>query len=628
MRDILLVGNPNCGKTTLFNLLTGKREYTGNRAGVTVESVSAKYKKDKTVTVTDLPGTYSVRGYSPDEKVVTEYLSGFGGVIVNVVDGTNLTRNLALTRELVALGKPIVVAVNFSDEMERQGIVLTEKALSDVIGVPVVKISARKKVGIDRLIKTALSLYGKSTAGKRNIDVKAAEELLSKIKAQSKKRKTNFSDRADKVLMNAYIGIPLFIATVFAIYVITERVGGFFGGKIGELFAFIEKAVYGAFKVKTGAERVFGDLICSAVIKGVGAVVSFLPQITILFILLTLMEESGYSSRAAYIADGFMAKIGLNGKSLVSFGVSCGCAVSGIMATRTIENDDGRKATVFLSPFMPCSAKTAVFAWFTGTVFNGNALVFTSIYFLSAVSVAVFGKVLNKLKKNKDAGGIIMELPPLRLPSFRSVINSAREKTAEFMLKAGSLIFLVSVCVWLLSNFGVKGYTTEITDTFLYYLGSAVKYIFLPLGFGSWQASVAAISGLFARESIIETLVMLSADSSPIFRSYYSAYAFLVFITLAPPCISALAVAKRELADGKSFFKMLVFQFSAAYVSAFTVNAVGYLAEKNFALLLSLTSLIFGVIISVKTLKRTRCKDCGACGVKKCGKREKANTTI
>ena len=619
MNKICLVGNPNCGKTTLFNLLTGKREYTGNRTGVTVEEKTAKYRKNKSVTVIDLPGTYSVKGDAADERVVTEFLKSHDGVIINVADGTNLARNLLLTAELAALNIPMVLAINFCDETAKRGVIYDEKKMQELIGIPVVNISARKNIGVKELMKTATELTERCADEKalkdfcKVRDVREMESFVSQAKRESGiKRGVNFGEKADRILLNGYFGVPIFVAVILAVYFITSKAGGFLGGIVLDLFSKFENVAFGELSHLKETPWLHG-LVCGAVIRGVGTVLSFLPQVLVLFTLLSLMEESGYSARVAFLADGITRRFGLTGKSLISFGVSCGCAVSGIMSARSIESESQRKLTVYLSPFMPCSAKVAVFAWLTGVIFNGNAIVFTSFYFVSAFSVAIFGAILVRNKRFTGQGYFIMEIPRLRVPHLKSVAGAITEKATDFILKAGSTIFLVSVCVWFLQNFSIHGYTTDITNSFLYYIGSGIKYIFMPLGFGTWQAAVAVISGIFAREAVIETLAVLSADGAGVFSGARAAYSFMTFILLMPPCVAALAVARRELGGRKSFVNMILFQTAAAYSVALTVNAVWYFAENNLIAFLSLTFIGIGVIICVKVLRRSRCVQCARC---------------
>lgn len=623
---VCLIGNPNCGKTTLFNILTGKNERVGNRAGVSVESKIGRYRKDKSVSVIDLPGTYSLKSASDDEKVVTDFLKDFSGVIVNVADGMNLERSFRLTAELTRLKIPMVIAINYCDETEKKGIKINVKALEEQFGVPVLLISARKNIGIDRLMAAVRTANGKPRPVPFDAQEKFISETFIKTVTEKADLSNGFSDKADKILMHKYFGIPVFAVIMVAVYFLTSVVGGFFGDKISQA---IETAANAAEKsmLSRGLERWFIGLISGAIIRGVGEVLSFLPQVLVLFFLLSVLEETGYLARAAFLFDGIMEKSGLGGKSLIALGVSCGCTVSGIMTTRTIEYDNTKKLTVYLCPFMPCGAKTAVFAWFSGLIFGGNPFITVSLYFLSVFMIVVCGTILKKFARFRGGGGLIMEIPVLRFPSIRGLFGAIKEKTADFLLKAGSVIFIVSVAVWFLQSFGISGYTDDVTESFLFILGDKLKYLFIPLGFGNWQSSVAVIASVFAKEAVIQTLSMVSEYPAALFNSGYSAYAFMVFVLLMPPCVAALATAKNELQNNKEFCLMLVFQFSTAYLTAFIINVCGILTEKFGYVFLSLTIIAVGVIISVIILKHRRCGDCRACGGGKCRKK-KVNTTI
>lgn len=623
--NICLFGAPNCGKTTLYNLLTGKNERVGNRAGVSVEEKSGRYKKDKSVIITDLPGTYSLKGVSVDEKIALQGLLRKPQALINVIDGTDLERGLRLTNELLTLGIPMVVAINFSDEMEKQGIKADIKQLSQIFGVPFTLISARKNKGIGDLMFLALNRAAKVPAvHKTSGDKFISQALSSAVKTAPKG--DSFTDKADKILMNKYIGIPIFITVIIAVYFLTAVIGGFFGDKVAAVFLAFGKTSEMAL-INGGVAEPIISLIVNAVIKGVGEVLAFLPQILVLFFLLALIEESGYMARVAFLFDGLMEKVGLGGKSLISLGMSCGCAVSGIMTARTLENANRRRLTVYLSPFMPCGAKTAVFAWLSALVFGGNPLVGASLYFLSVFAVAAGGFILKRFDRFRGGAGLIMEIPVLRLPSFRGVYGALKEKIIDFILKAGSVIFLVSVVVWFLQNFGFNGYTTDVSESFLFFIGDKIKYIFAPLGFSGWQTSVAVISSVFAKEAVIETLSMLSDTPAALFSSGYSAYAFMAFILFTPPCVAALTAAYGELKNAKYFWIMVLFQFCAAYVIALIINVAGILFERAGVAALLLTIITLGVIISVIILKKRGCGNCSACGGKRC-KRKKANTTI
>lgn len=627
LTDLCLAGNPNCGKTTLYNLLTGKTEKVGNRAGVTVESKTGLYKKDKTVTVTDLPGTYSLKSGSSDERIAAKHILSSSQTVINVVDGTNLARNLRLTCELTRLNVPMVIAINFSDELQKIGVKIDAAILSERFGVPVVMISARKNTGIDKLMTAAV----KNARKPHFIDPYKTEKFITETveKSLSVTRKANetFTDKADKILMHRIWGIPVFVAIIFSVYFLTTTVGGFFGDRISGIMERFGDFIAETLK-QSGAKEWFIGLITGALIKGVGAVLAFLPQILVLFFLLEIIEESGYLARAAFLMDGIMEKIGLGGKSLVAFGVSCGCAVSGIMTTRTVDDEKQRRLTVYLSPFMPCGAKTAVFAWLTGLLFGGNPLICASLYFLSIITVAIFGAILHRLKKFRGVAGSVMEIPVLRAPSFRGVFGALKDKTVDFLLKAGSVIFLVSAVIWFLQSFGVNGYTNEVTESFLFIIGDNIKFLFAPLGFGNWQASVAVVTSAVAKEAVIQTLSMLSENPAALFSSGFSAYAFMAFILLAPPCFAALSTAYRELKSGKDFCFMIVFQFIAAYIVALVINGIGEIIKYG-ATFLPLTIAVIGLIISIIILikKRGRRENCSMCGRKQC-RTKKANTTI
>ena len=620
--NLALIGNPNCGKTTLFNALTGTYQKVGNFAGVTVEKKDGVYKKDKSLKITDLPGLYSLSADSADERAVTDYLKTTPpDAVINVLDGTNLERNLYLTCELARLKIPVVLAVNFCDDLDKNGIVLSETALSLLFGgVPVVKISALKGTGLSELIAAA-----REKAEIPKLAVASAgdfygfiEKNIGKIIRKTETRAERFTRRADGILTHEYFGIPIFAAVVLFIYFAALKVGGAAGELVGAGFKSLENATRNALEGAGAAEWAI-SLLTQAAIKGVGTVLSFLPQILVLFLLLSVVEESGYAARVAFNFDRLFRKFGLSGKSLLPLTVSCGCAVTGIMASRTIESEGERRATIFLAPMMPCGAKTAVFGWFAAVVFGGSALVAASAYFLSLFAVAVFGKILKKFKPFRGSGeDFLLEMPTLRAPSVKDVFFVLWEKTKDFLFKAGTVIFTASVVLWALKNVGAGGYTGgAVEKSFLYFLGDKLKILFYPLGFSGWQSSVAIISGAFAKEAVVETLALLSDNPAALFPTKASAYAFLAFVLLSPPCVSALSVAKRELKSGKLFAFMLVFQFSAAYVAAFAINFFGNLfvraATRSSGLIFSVIIVIIITTVFVCVVKTAFRGGCGNC---------------
>lgn len=631
INSVALIGNPNCGKTTLFNALTGTHQKVGNFAGVTVEKKEGVYKKDKSLVITDLPGLYSLSALSADERAVLSYLKKTPPqAIINIVDGTNLERNLYLTCELCRLKIPLVIAVNFCDDLDKNGIALDTARLSETFGVPVVKISAKKGINLQELISAtrARATIPKPKLAEKKTEISVKEKYdfieknIGKIIRKTETRAEKITRRIDDVLTHKIFGLPIFFAVITLVYFLALKLGGIPGEKITSGLNSLSAAIM-ARLLGMGATAWATSLLTDGILSGIGTVLSFLPQILVLFLLLAMIEESGYAARVAFILDRVFRKFGLSGKSLLPLTVSCGCAVTGIMASRTIENESERRMTIFLAPMMPCGAKSAVFAWFSAIIFGGNAFVAASAYFLSLFSVAFFGSLLKKLKPFRGAGeGFILEMPTLRMPTVKDVFFVLWEKTKDFLFKAGTVIFTVSVVLWVLKNVGVNGFTDgHAEDSFLFAIGSAVRYIFYPLGFSSWQSSVAIISGVLAKEAVAETLALVAKDPAALFNSAWSAYAFLAFVLLSPPCVSALSVAKKELKSGKWFAFMLLFQFGAAYLVAFVINLIGVLLTRSFGLIFSVLSVIIIASIFVPLFLRTIKGGCGTCA--KCKKGDK-----
>lgn len=624
MNDIIaLIGNPNSGKTTLFNSLTGTYQKTGNWTGVTTEKKIGAYKKDKRIKIVDLPGLYSLSAYGDDEKAVTEYLNTTPPkAIINIVDGTNLERNLYLTTELLKLNIPIVMAVNMADELSKNGIKLDEKLLEKRFGVPVVLISALKNTDIEKVVEKAVNIKEQTRTVKRefiNEEERYAfiEQSLKSVIGKKQTKAQKFTLKADKILTHKIFGFPIFFIVITAVYFLSMKIGGSVGEGIKHGFDNFS-VVLSTILANNGVGEWLVSLICEAILKGMGTVCSFLPQILILFALLTIIEQTGYASRIAFIFDRLFRSFGLGGKSLIPFTVACGCTVSGVMATKTIENKSEKRMTIFLVPFMPCGAKTAVYGWIAYEFFGGSALVASSMYFLGIICTVIFGAVLKKIKAFKDGTGeFVLEIPTLRTPTFKDIMFTLWEKSKDFLVKAGSIIFLVTVCLWVLKSFGFNGYTTNAEESFLCMLGSALKFIFYPLGFGNWQATVAMLSSLLAKEAVVESLVMVSTNPQTLFYSQFSVYAFMVFLLLSPPCIAALVSAKKELKSTKWFVFMIAFQFISAYLVAFIINGIGFLINCSTGLLLSLILVIIIltiVIIALNILsKRKKCAGCNAC---------------
>jgi len=631
---IALIGNPNSGKTTLFNLLTESRGKVGNWSGVTTDKKEAPLKTEKSVTVVDLPGVYSLSARSEDEKAVTEYLKKTPpNVIINVVDGTNLERNLYLTEKVKTLGIPMIVAVNMADELMRSGINLNAEKLSSDLGVPITLISAKKKKGIDKLLDTALNLKTPPEKVSYSLTDRKIYEKIERILDGTLTKKPlkseKFTQKADRIITHRIWGLPIFALIMTTVYYLSLSLGGKEGNALSDFFVSLGQNVK-YFLISVGLPQWATGFITDGVLKGVFSVLSFLPQILVLFFCLSILEESGYMARVSFIFDRIFRNVGLGGKSVIPLVLSCGCTVTGVMATRTIENRNERFATIFLCPFMPCGAKTAVFAYFSSKLFGGNPFVAVMMYFIGISAVVIFGKALTKLKVFKGENAFILEIPPLRLPTVSGVFNVLIDKTVEFIVKAGTVIFGVSVVLWLLGNFGTGGYLSgEIEKSFLFFFGNVLKYLFYPLGFGNWQASVSILSGVLAKEAVMESLSVLTADVGSIFFNKFSVVAFMTFVLLSPPCIAALTQIKRELKSTKAFLLMLAFQTAAAYICALIIN-LGGLVFYSFPHLLSVIVFVIMVItVTIKISGKGCGGNCSACRKeRRCRDRKNRNTTI
>ena len=623
-KNIVLIGNPNSGKTTLFNSITGTYQKVGNWAGVTTEKKQGVYKKDKRINVVDLPGIYSFTAQSKDEKAVLDYIrSEKIDCVINVVDGTNLERNLYLSCLLSKLNVPTVIAITFCDELDKQKLKIDFEKLSKIFGVKVVNVSAIKNQNVDRLLSLAIDNTARLKKQNVNTDKEIyafLENVVKDVLVISKPKNTiNF---ADKLLMGRFFGPLIFVAVIFTLYLISNGIGGFLSGIISNGVNSFSNSVAKFLYGKQVPECLI-SLLNSGVIKGVGTVLSFLPQILVLFTLLTLLEESGYMARVSFLSDRLFRGIGLNGKSVIPLVLSCGCTVTGVMATRTIENQFERKMTIYLAPFMPCGAKCAVFSWFSIRFFNGSPLISTAMYFISMFTAVLTGKILSSIKcMGKNSSGFLLEIPPLRLPRLKDVFFVLKNKTKDFLTKSGTVIFLVSVCVWGLENFGVNGYTYgDPKQSFLYVIGQGLKFVFLPLGFGNWQATISALTGIFAKEGVIETAEIIGLSFAQ-FYSIYSVWAFMIFVLLSPPCTATLSIIRKELKNKKDFVFMLIFQFLVAYILALLVNLLGVIIG-DLRLLLSFIIVIIvlgGIIVSLKLCKKSkhcyfRCKGEGKCPI-------------
>lgn len=654
-----LAGNPNSGKTTLFNALTGSTQYVGNWPGVTVEKKEGKLKKYKDVTVVDLPGIYSLSPYTLEEVIARDFiLNEKPDVIINIIDASNLERNLYLTTQIIELGVPTVAALNMMDIVEKRGDVIDTKHLEECLGCPVVPISAVKNSGIQALIEKALSLKTspqpqefsrkvEETLGqiqnivRNNPDMKVYqprwaaikllerdEDLLGKVKlnvevqdglegvratlenamdddAESimtneryeciaallktafKKKaraKLSTSDKIDKVLTNRWLALPIFFLIMWGVYYISiQTVGDWTIGWVEELIGWISGGVE-SLLVGWGASAWLISLIIDGIFGGVGAVLVFVPQLMILYLFISILEDCGYMARVAFIMDRIFRRFGLSGKSFIPMLIGTGCSVPAIMASRTIENENDRKMTIMLTPFIPCGAKLPVFAMFVAMVFREASWVGPSMYIVGIVMVILSGIILKRTKlfAGKPAP-FVMELPEYKLPRIKGVGIHMWEKGKAFIIKAGTIIFVACAAIWFLQSFSFSFQyldPEQINESMLAGIGEFLAPIFAPLGFGNWAASVAAVTGLVAKEVVVSTFALISANAVISFTAI-SAYAFMIFTLLAAPCFAAIGAIKREMGGWKWTWITILYQTGLAYVLAMLVNLFGRVIFPN-----------------------------------------------
>lgn len=691
---IALAGNPNCGKTTLFNAYTGANQYVGNWPGVTVEKKEGKLKEHKDVTITDLPGIYSLSPYTLEEVVARNYLVGERpDAIINLIDGTNLERNLFLTTQLLELGIPMVVAINMSDLVEKNGDKIDLKALSEDLGCPVVAISALKGTGIMDAAEKAIQMAGskklpvprhtfdgsvehaiahieeatvsqlpenqqrwfavklferdervmerlhlsKDVVDHIENDIKACEKEMDDdaksiitneryaviaqiIGACYVKRNVGgmtSSDKIDRIVTNRWLGLPIFAVIMFLVYYFSISTIGTMGTDWVNDVLFGEWIVPGsaALLEKAGTAPWLTGLISDGIINGMGAVLGFLPQMIVLFIFLAFLEECGYMSRIAFILDRVFRKFGLSGKSFIPMLIGTGCGVPGVMASRTIEGEKDRRMTVMTTTFIPCSAKLPIIALIAGALFDGEAWVATSAYFLGIGAIIVSGIMLKKTKMFAgDPSPFVMELPAYHMPTLSAILHSVWERASSFVKKAGTVIILATILVWFLSYFGVvDGSFRMLSDEEMDYsilaaIGNAIAWIFAPLGWGNWKAAVAAITGLIAKENVVGTFGILFhftgelseagdevwADMRASFTPL-SGYSYLVFNLICAPCFAAIGAIKREMNNAKWTWFAIGYQCGFAYLLSLIIYQLGMMFTGHFGFgsILGIAALVF-----------------------------------
>lgn len=671
--SVALVGNPNCGKTTAFNALTGSKAYVGNWPGVTVEKKEGKLRGVKEdITLVDLPGIYSLSPYTPEEVVARNYIiKEQPDLIINIIDASNIERNLYLTHQLVELGRPTIIALNMMDIVEKRGEKINIKRLEELFGVKVVPISATKNQGLDELINLALEVGTKKVKiasksitfdmiieqsinevmtlldGKQIDEVYNKRWLAIKVLEQDKKvveefhlskeespiveeasrllenaydddvesiiingryeyitkhissivtnrpdHKITLSDKIDKVITNRILAIPIFFGIMWFVYFLSiQTVGDMTIGFMEGLFGTIGDQV-GLWLEGMSVSPWIHGLVVDGIIGGVGAVLGFVPQLMILFLLIGILEDCGYMSRVAFIMDKIFRKFGLSGKSFIPMVIGTGCSVPGIMASRTIESERDRKMTIMLTPFIPCGAKLPVFALMVGAFFPEHVWVGPSMYVLGILMVILSGLILKNTLFKGEAAPYILELPEYHIPNFKGVMMQMWDRSKAFIIKAGTVIFVASGLIWFLQSFNFSLQMVDTNESMLASIGHVIAPIFAPLGFGTWQASVATVTGFLAKEAVVATFGILLgvgevAETDPTlltsigqFFTPVSAYAFMAFTLLAAPCFAAIGAMKREFGNWKWTLIAIGYQTGLAWIVAFLIYQVGSLLFK------------------------------------------------
>ena len=676
---IALAGNPNCGKTTMFNALTGANQYVGNWPGVTVEKKEGKLKSKKTkeeVIVTDLPGIYSMSPYTLEEVVSRDYvLKENPDVIIDLVDATNIERNLYLTTQLIETGVPVVIALNMADLLAKRGIKIDVKRLSMLLDCPIIETSALKGEGLDKLIDEAVKVAKKSEIDlpkdifsaelegavaevksvlpdsvseekKRWYAVKflendskvvesmklssaAAQTVEAQRKALEKKHdddmesivtderykfiqkivsttvqkgkeKLTTSDKIDRIVTNRFLGIPIFMLVMWVVYYVSvTTVGTFVTDWTNDVFVVaIQNAATSALSAIGAGDMVMG-LVVDGIIGGLGAVLGFVPQMAILFLFLSILEDCGYMVRIAFVMDRVFRHFGLSGKSFIPLLISSGCGIPGIMASKTIEQDNDRRLTIMTATFIPCGAKLPVIALMGGVIsgevagYQESSFIAPLMYFIGIVAVLVAAIILKKTKPfSGKPAPFVMELPQYHIPQAKTVLLHVWERLKGFIIKAGTILFLACVVMWFLGGFGFVdgsfGMVEDSADSLMAMIGGVIAPLFAPLGFGEWQPVAASISGFTAKEAIVSTMgvlanvsgdtedaVNVAAGVASWFPSSIAAFTFLMFNLLDSPCLAAIATMAQQMQSRKWFWFAILFQNIFAYIVCLCVYQIG-----------------------------------------------------
>ena len=599
---IALIGNPNSGKTTVFNALTGSAEYVGNRPGVTVEARKGRLKQDGSVTVTDLPGVYSLTPYTSEEVITEKYISETPpDVIINVADSSSLERSLYLTLQLAEKGIPMVLMLNMSDFAEKKGIFTDEKALSLLLNIKAIKASAAKGEGLDETVAAAIEAAKKpffpylpfslkltgsvlspeqeETAIKERYDFIeiAVKSCVSKTRA-----KYSFTEKADRLLCGKYTALPCFFLIMTAIYFLSAGpVGSFLSARLADFTVNGLGAAVKEFLLSVKAADWLIGLVCDGIMGGVGSVLGFLPQLALLFFMLVLLEDLGYMARVAFIMDRFFRFFGLSGKSVIPIIIATGCGVPAVMSSRTVEEPSQRRATVITSTFMPCSAKLPAVSMISTLFFGGKWWIAPICYVIGIFAILISGLILKHIFSfESQSSPFIMELPEYRLPVFKNLLKTVGERSFSFVKRAGSVILLASSVLWFLSGYKITGLgimpAFDMSESVLGVLGAKIAVLFRPLGFGDWRAAVASLMGLLAKEELVGVFGVVGGAEN-VFRGAPEAFSFLIFNLLCTPCIAAVSAIAKELGRFKWTAFALLYQTLFAYSVSFVVYRLGLL---------------------------------------------------
>ncbi len=604
MIKVALLGNPNVGKTTIFNALTGLKQRVGNWPGVTIEKREGQLGNN--INIVDLPGIYAMDTYSNEEKISKNYLNEEDvDVIVNIVDASNLSRNLYLTTQLMKYNKPIVVVLNMLDMAKSKGIDINTEKLEKELGVKVVTMVAKKKVDSKEIEKAIIDssnsvvLY-KSYPQKETDTYKEIEKSLNKCVNLKKENSKILSDKIDDIVLNPILAYPIFIGLIYVLFKFTFNwVGGPLQEYTGGL---IETYLQGpASELLANSSPWFNSLIVDGIIGGLGGVLPFFPLIFVLFLGITLLEDSGYMARIAFLMDKIMAKVGLSGKTFIPMIMGIGCSSPAIMATRTLDSEQDRKITALIAPFMTCSAKLPIYAMFATIFFPGNETIVTmSLYAIGVVASIIVALFITRSQNSYESAPFIIELPKYSMPTISQLLKNTWNRSKGFLVKVCTIMFAMSIVIWGLSYFNFKGFTSDINDSFLASLGGLVSPIFKPLGFGDWRAGVSILTGLSAKEIVVATMEIVYGDLDTVLPTMFTAvtaYGFLVFCALYTPCIAALATMQKEYGTKMTVISF-AYQFFVAWVGAFYVYQIGSLITAGFSVV-NIVNLLVGTIVIV-----------------------------